>query len=137
MTTQLIYGQENVIGPWVAARTGGTWTPGRGTAIGVEHDGELVAGVLYEDYNGANLQMHIAAEPGCHWATRGNLRAFFSYPFDQLKCKRITGVVADSNLQSENMCDFLGMKLEAVMQDAHPLGNLNVYRMTRAECRWL
>ena len=53
----------DLIGPWVCEKTGGTWIKGRGTAIGkLNQNGDLVAGVLYEDWNKAKYKIG-AIEP--------------------------------------------------------------------------
>ena len=100
-------------------------------------DGELLAGVLYEDYNGANLLTHIAATTSGHWMTREYLWFIFYYPFVQLNCKRITSIVASSNQKSARFVEHLGFKLEATLKDAHPGGDLLVYVMHKIDCRWL
>ena len=46
-------------------------------AIGLERDGALVAGVLFEGFNGQNIWMHVAAEPGGRWMSRRFLGACF------------------------------------------------------------
>jgi RimJ/RimL family protein N-acetyltransferase len=123
------------IGPWVCARAGGTWVKGRGTAIGRERNGELIAGVLYEDWNGANVVCHIAGVG--NWLNRKYLWIIFDYPFRQLKVKRITTTVAQSNVVSQRFTQHLGFTLETRLKDAHPSGDLFIYRMMAAECRWL
>lgn len=125
------------IGPWVLSRMGGLWTPGRATAIGIEGpDGELRAGVLYEDYNGASLVAHIAGE-GRRWATREFLGRIFAYPFGQLGVRRITVVVPSSNTPSIRLAGRLGFTLEARLLQAHPDGDLLVFCMFRSACRYL
>lgn len=126
----------SVIGPWVCSRAGGTWTPGRGTGIGRVRDGELVGGVLYEDWNGANVVAHIAGE-GQGWLDRELLWTMFDYPFNQLGVTRITGVVPSANAAARRFDEHLGFVQEAVLEGAHPDGDLIVYRMRRDECKWL
>lgn len=99
-------------------------------------DEVLVAGVLYEDFNGANLLMHVAAE-GKYWLDRRYLWFCFWYPFEQLRCKRVTGVVPATNEQAIIFDQHLGFKLEAVLKDAHPTGDLNILVMRKEDCRWL
>jgi len=123
------------IGPWVCSRAGGTWVKGRGTGIGLERSGELIAGVLYEDYNRANIVCHIAGVG--NWLNREFLWTIFDYPFRQLKVKRITTTVAQSNTRSQRFTQHLGFTLEARLKDAHPSGDLFIYRMMAADCRWL
>lgn len=123
------------IGPWVCERAGGTWIAGRGTAIGREVDGELVAGVLYEDYTGANIVCHIAGDG--NWATREFLGVIFDYPFRQLKVKRITVPVCGSNAKSRRLVERMGFTLECALREATPLSDLLIYRMFAGECRFL
>jgi len=110
---------------------------GRGTTIGLEKDGELVAGVLYEDYNGANVLMHVAAIPGRKWLNRTFLYICFTYPFVQLDCRRVTGIVPSTNWDALRFDIHLGFEVEAVLKDAHPSGDLMVLRMFRENCRWI
>ena len=125
-----------LIGPWVSERTGGTWTPGRGTAIGkVAHDGTIQAGALYEDYNGANIVCHIAGDG--NWATREFLRVIFDYPFRQLGVKRITAPIASTNVKSVNLVTRMGFTLECTLAQATPDGDLHLFRMWRDECKYI
>lgn len=107
------------------------------TAIGLEDDGELIAGVLFDYYNGASINMHVAAIPGRRWLTREYLRFCFWYPFEQLGCKRITGLVPASNKDAQRFDEHLGFELEATLKDAAPDGDVLVYRMFRDQCKWL
>lgn len=125
----------NRVGPWVCERAGGTWVPGRGTAIGKMADGELVAGVLYEDWNGVNIVCHIAGVG--NWATREFLGVIFDYPFGQLRVKRITVPVCESNMKCRNLVERMGFNLECELREATPRGNLLIYRMFAGECRFL
>lgn len=107
------------------------------TGIGLEEDGELIAGVLFDYYNGASINMHVAAIPGRRWLTREFLHFCFWYPFEQLKVKRITGLVPASNMEARRFDEKLGFELEATLQDAAPDGDVFVYRMFRHQCKWL
>lgn len=133
---KIIFNPE-IVGPWVVSRGGGRWVPGRGTAIGLQNDaGDLIAGVIYEDYNGAHVVCHISAEG--NWATnREYLWMIFDYPFNQLKVKRISTVCAENNEKVKHLLDRLGFELDVVLEDAHPDGNLLVHKMKKDQCRWL
>lgn len=125
-----------IVGPWVATRTGGTWSPGRGTAIGkLDDQGNLIAGVLYEDWNGANIMCHIAGEG--NWASRRFLNVIFDYPFNRLKVRRITVPVGSTNIKSIHLVTRMGFALESTLAQAIPSGNLLLYRMFRSECQYL
>lgn len=135
---KIITGVDSLVGPWVCQRAGGDWAPGRGVTIGLAHPEKgLVAGVLYEDWNGANILGHVAAVPGRMWLNREFLWFCFHYPFEQLGVKRITGIVPSSNLEARRFDESLGFELEATLKDAHPTGDLCVYVMTKEKCRWL
>lgn len=123
------------VGPWVCERAGGTWVKGRGTAIGRLVDGELVAGVLYEDWNEANIVCHIAGEG--NWATKGYLGVIFNYPFEQLKVRRITVPVCSTNLRCIALVTRMGFTIEARLSQATPDGDLLLFVMFRHECRFL
>lgn len=105
------------------------------TGIGLERRGELVAGVIYEGYNGRNIWMHVAI-PGC--ITRDFLRYAFHYPFIELGCRRVSGYVEASNARARRFDEHLGFQQEAILQGAaSDGGDVILYRMTREDCRYV
>jgi RimJ/RimL family protein N-acetyltransferase len=108
-----------------------------GHALGYETNGELTAGVLYTDWNGRALQIHVAAKPGKHWLHPEFLFTVFWYPFEQLGAAKLLGPIAENNAACRRFVTHLGFVLEATLKDAHPGGDLLIYSMTRAQCRWL
>jgi RimJ/RimL family protein N-acetyltransferase len=122
------------VGPWVCEKAGGTWVAGRGTAIGWDRGG-LVAGVLYEDWNGANVLCHIRAEGTL--ANRHFLGVIFDYPFNQLGVRRITVPIASDNAPCIRMVTNMGFRLEATLKHAAPNGDLLLYRLFRDECKFI
>ena len=124
------------MGPWVCERTGGQYFPGESSAIGLERDGQLVAGVLFDHYNGKSVAMHVAGE-GSNWMTRNFLVTCFRYPFVQLGVHKIIGLVDSSNRLARRLDEHLGFTMEAVVKDAAPHGDLLIYSMTREQCRFL
>ena len=133
----VILNQPDRVGRWVAERTDGQWIEGRGFAFGLEEEGELIAGVIFDSWNGASLCMHVAAKPGARWLTRDFIRVCFYYPFVQLRAKKILGLVGSGNTAARRFDEHLGFVLEATLADAHPDGDLLVYSMTPEQCRWL
>lgn len=133
----MIVFDTSLVVPWVCERVGiGDVVPEKYSAIGNLKNGHLVAGVLYEDCNGANVFCHIAGE-GAGWLSREFLSIIFDYPFNQLKVRRISGVVASTNIAARKLDEHLGFDLEAILHDAHPDGDLYLYKMTAEKCRWL
>jgi RimJ/RimL family protein N-acetyltransferase len=105
------------------------------TAIGLESDGKLVAGVIYSEYNGNNISAGIAGEG--NWLTREFLWFMFYYPFIQAGAQRITACVETNNLQSQRFVEKLGFELEFSMKRAGRFGDLLIYRMFREDCKYL
>jgi RimJ/RimL family protein N-acetyltransferase len=122
---------------WVAARTESVGGFPAATGIGLERGGNLIAGVVYNDWNGVNICMHVAAVPGRKWLNREYLWFCFYYPFLQVGAKRITGLVGEGNEDARRFDEHLGFKLEARLEDAHPTGALLVYVLREEDCRWL
>lgn len=106
-------------------------------SIGIEDsEGHIIAGVVYDQYNKANVCMHVAAiAPG--WLTRKFLWMVFDYPFNQLGVQRVTGLVPSTNVCALRFDTHLGFKQETKLIGAYPGGDLLVLRMFRHECRWL
>ncbi len=100
-------------------------------------DGELVAGVLFDRCSGKSVVAHIASVSGKNWITREFLRLILSYPFDQLKVKKIIAPVDSSNESAQRFNKHLGFVTEAVISDAGKIGDLHLMTMTRQQCRFL
>lgn len=101
-------------------------------------DGEVVCGVIYDEFNGTNVFMHVAAEVGGKWLTRDFLRCAFHYPFVQLGVKRITGWVEAHNFKARRFDEHLGFKEEARLKGAGTNGvDVILYVMRREDCRYV
>lgn len=107
-------------------------------ALGVWKQDRIVAGVIYERFNGIHCDVSIAAEAGTPWADRQTLHGLFFYPFETMGCEAISVLVPGSNLASLNLATKLGFAPEAIIGFAAPDGGpLIVLKMFRAQCRWL
>jgi RimJ/RimL family protein N-acetyltransferase len=104
--------------------------------IGLEKNGELVGGVLYERFDGRNIWMHCAGSG--RWITRDLLSAAFRYPFIQLGCHAVWGWVEAENTKARRLDEHLGFKQHAIIPAGSKTGgDVIIYRMTREECRFL
>ncbi len=121
---------------WVADRTTTTYYPGSGQGIGIEKDGKLTCGVLFEGYNGKSIQIHVAIEPGARM-TREWLFVLFDYAFRQLGVNKIIGVVDSTNEAALRFDKHIGFVEEAVIADAGKHGDMHILTMTRQQCRFL
>lgn len=121
---------------WVAERAG-IFDPGAAVGLGVERNGELIAGVIFNDFNGASACIHVASDGSKCWLNRDFLFFVFHYAFEQVKVKRLTGIVAEGNTAARKFDEHLGFVEECRLKDAHPTGDLIIYRMFLGDCRFL
>jgi RimJ/RimL family protein N-acetyltransferase len=134
---KLIYGQDERVMRFVCERTGSPGWIGA-TTIGYEKDGELIAGVVFESYSHPNIHIHVAAVPGTRWVTKEFMFAVFKYPFLQLKCARVTGVVEANNTHALAFDKHLGFVEEGRLRcGAKDGGDLIVLGMLPNECKFL
>lgn len=107
-------------------------------AIGLRRNGEMVAAAIYEGFNGKNMWVHLAAEPGRRWMTRDFLRAGFAYPFLVCGVERLSGYVNSSNVEARRLNEHFGYRPEAVLNGAAPDGgDVLIYVMWRKDCRYV
>lgn len=131
-----VYDDPRRVCKWVGDRIAGEDFGEDAVAIGVEDDGELVGGVVYTHYCGTDIRMHTAGVG--RWLSRQGLFRFYAYPFIQLGCRRVTGLVRADNPTAQRFNEKLGYVKEGVLRDADDDGcDLIVYGMTKAECRWI
>lgn len=135
---RLVLDQRERVGEFVQAlqphvESWGAWYQ----AIGLENDdGDLISGVVYNLYSGADIAMHVAGV-GPNWLSRSYLRAAFTYPFVQLGCRRVSGFVPASNAAARRFDEHVGFQREGLMRHALPDDDIIVYGMLREECRWI
>lgn len=122
---------------FVAAKTGESRYDGY-TALGLEKDGRIVAGTVYQGYNGPSILMHFAHDASRHVITPAFVCAAFIYPFRVLKCNRITGLVRTDNEAAQRLDENLGFVKEGVMRAGASDGtDFILYGMLKSECRFL
>lgn len=135
MANLVLYDRDRV-GLWVAKQVGQRAHWGTFNAFGVEMNGELVAGVVIHQINGANAFCHIAIEKPC----KAMYDLFFvvcDYCFRQLGLNRITGMVPTDEPAVIKFDKKLGFEEEFVMKDAAPGADMQVLVMRADNCRWL
>jgi RimJ/RimL family protein N-acetyltransferase len=134
----VIYGQDERVVKWVSDRIEAELISPTAVGIGLEKDGELVGGVIYDWYTGPSITAHVAGSPGRYWGNRDFLWRVFAYPFLQLQCNRITGFVRADNFEAQRLDEHLGFKREGVLRQANRDGtDMIVYGMLKDECRFL
>ena len=111
MSLEYIYGYDGVVGAFVA-RLIPHCQRGFGFNIkttGVVDGGDLVAGIVYHEWNpdAGTIQISAAALPGEPWLSRETLRRMFEYPFLECKCQMVVQLIpADDERQQYMMARF-------------------------------
>ena len=133
---ELVFDQSARVGAWVAERIGqqGSW--GDFYAMGVEQDGQIVAGILLHNYNGANAICHVAIDKRPKKLV-GLFRAVADYAFNHCKLKRVTGLVPTNLSKAIAFHKHVGFEEEFVLKDGAPGADLMVLVMWPDKCRWL
>lgn len=134
---RIVWDHPERIMQFVAARTGEDCYRDY-AAIGLERDGELVAGVVYQAHTGPSITMHVASDGSRQWLNPAYLAACFKYPFLVLGCLRVTGLVRADNRDAQRFDEHLGFCREGVVRQGCSDGtDLILYGMLRSECRFL
>lgn len=133
----LIFNDKERVGDWVAARVEQTASWGSFYAMGIEQNGELVAGIVINNFNGANATSHIAvAKPTRELPEL--IRHTCLYAFKQCGLKRLTGMVPASKQKVLAFDKHLGFEEEFVMPCAAADGGALIFLvMWPDKCRWL
>lgn len=130
--TRLRWGAD--VGHWVAQRVDGFYWEEQSAAIGLERDGRLVAGVIYEQWNGKSAVVHLAIEgrPSAEW-----LYAIADYPFRYQQAYKLIAPIASTNTRMLRLAEKIGFRTEAELRNAHPLGDIVLMTLVEPDCRLL
>lgn len=105
-------------------------------AIGfASENSQLLGAVAFNNFVWPDVHIHQAGRPG--WLTRQSLRTIFEYPFEQLECRHVTGLIPAGQARARDITERAGFRLEGILREAHKDGDLCVYGMTRDECGWI
>jgi len=127
---------KDLIGPWVFHRIQKTWGPEGREVIGLVKDDEVLAGVVFEDYTGAAMAVHIAVSHE-NVPLRKFLIAVADYAFNQMAVDKLIGLVPSTNTPALGFDLRLGFKPEAVIKGVYPDGDLVILSLTKEDCRFL
>ena len=122
------------VGHWVASKIKGTFCPDHATAIGLEKDGALIAGITYENWNGRSIMAHIAIEGRM---TPAFVAAIFDYAFNVCGAEKAIVPVGSDNAKSRKLVENMGFREEARIKDGQPNGDIIIYTLAKRDCRFL
>lgn len=132
MARNIITGPK--VGYWVAHQIEGAFFEDRSEAIGLEKDGRIVAGVIYENYNFKSIFCHVSITER---VTPAFFAAIFDYPFRVCDVHKMIAPVASGNPKAIRLVENLGFTQECRIKDGVPDGDMIFYTMTRKQCRFL
>jgi RimJ/RimL family protein N-acetyltransferase len=121
------------VGHWTAAETQGSFWPERSTAIGLEKDGELVAGTIFENWNGKSVVCHIA----WHQMTPAYVAAIYDYAYNVCNVDKIIGPISSNHTRALKLVSKMGFSEEARLKNAAPDGDIVLMTQTPDKCRYL
>ncbi len=124
----------DAIGQWVADRAcDGRYDPSTSVSIGLLRGERIVAGAIFNNWNRASVQLHMAIER----MNRTFLAALARYAFIQLRVNVVIAPVSSINYRSQHALTAAGFRLDAEIHGAHPDGDLLLYTLTPDRCRFL
>jgi RimJ/RimL family protein N-acetyltransferase len=135
-TDTFIYGRDDEVCRWVEDQIGSRFYGY--VALGMERDGEMIAGIVLDRFGNRECQMHIAGLPGKLWATPEAIQRAFEFPFVRYGRERVTVETPVSNMRARRYNEHVGFVREGLKRAAADDGGDSIiYGMLRSECRWL
>lgn len=133
----LVYGRDGEVARWVQERAPHAQNGFRDfVAIGIERDGRLVAGVVYNEFRGHSIHASIAASTP-KWASKKTLEGIFAYPFVQLNVRRITVYTGKNMSHVRQFLERLGFQQEGIVREGFADDDAVIYGMLKEECKWI
>jgi RimJ/RimL family protein N-acetyltransferase len=106
-------------------------------ALGIEENGELIAGVIFEGFSSnARCSMHCAGL-GRRWLTKSFLLMCFDYVFNQAGCKVVVNTVSADNADSIRFTEHVGFTEVGRVKDGACPNDLIIYQLHRDDCKWI
>ena len=126
---------DDYVRAWVAKRIGIRGF-GPSTAIGVQKDGQLIAGAVFHDYRDGQVEASLSADSP-KWATRSVLYSLFAYPFIQMDANRLLVTCDESNKKAMKMNRQLGFTPEGILRQMYCPNDAIIWGMLKDECKWI
>lgn len=136
---RLVYGRDEEVAEWVGKqlmKDAEAFKPC--VAVGIERDGQLIAGVVYNNYQ-PNLLIEMSIfSVDSKWASRHNLKALFHVPFTQYNLRRIQALCSAKDEGVQMFLKRLGFTHEGTHPCAyHDGGTALSFGMLKQHCKWL
>ncbi len=113
----LIFDDKERVGAWVAKEVVQEAEWGSYYAMGAEVDGQIVSGIVFNNFNECNATCHIAvSKPNKLFLEL--LDHAFLYAFETCGLRRLTGLVEADNSKALKLDKHIGFLQESIMQEA-------------------
>lgn len=122
---------------WAAEKIGLTCFKPDARCIGVKRRGELCAVIVYDCFGPVDCNMHVASDGSRRWLSKLVLIEAFSYPFVQLKLRRVTALIPTKKVDAIRFNERLGFRLEGLCPEAMPDDDIQIRGMLRRECLFI
>ena len=130
----LVFGEDEMVARWAGERFGTVFSPPL-RALGVKEAGEIRGALVFNDFNGANIECSVVGDTAC-W-TAPVVSAAFRYAFDQCQCVRLTLRTRRRNKLVRKLIPRLGFRFEGVARRYYGDDDALVFGMLKEECRFL
>ena len=120
----------------IASAAGTSYNPLSDIVIARVVNGKLLGGCVYQNHTEYSIGIHTAGFAP-RWISRDLLWICFHYPFVQLGCEYIFGLVPAFNLKAIEFNRKMGFTEVARIEHVFREGDMVVMRMHRDECRHL
>jgi RimJ/RimL family protein N-acetyltransferase len=115
--SRLVFDDKKRVGAWVAEEVQQRSEWGSFYAMGAEIDGQLVSGIVFNNFNECNATAHIAVSK----PTKLFLELLdhgFTYAFETCGLRRLTGLVEADNSKAIKLDKHIGFVEEGIMEKA-------------------
>jgi RimJ/RimL family protein N-acetyltransferase len=102
-------------------------------SMGVERDGKLVGGAIFNNWTGADIEMTLAG-PGM--LSRGVMRALAHYAFVQAGCRRVSMTVRLSNSLVRKLAKRCGFRIEGIKRHGYPDEDAIIFGLLADDFPW-
>lgn len=132
----IITNRKEWVGEWVSQHLGKSELYSF-QSIGLEKNGELIAGVVIDTYRkDASCSIHCAGI-GKRWLNREFLFVVFDYVFRQLNCRVVVNPVDAANADSVQFTSHLGFEESLRIPNGCGESDLLIFTLRKEQCKWL
>lgn len=97
-------------------------------------DDQIVAGVIYENWNRRSIMAHMVVEGRLN---RDFIWAIFDYAYRICGVDKVICPVVAANTRSAALVKHMGFAEEARLRDCSPQGDIVLFTLKKADCRFL